>query len=246
MKETMKLLIALQGCDSRIRRIQIKKEEGPGRIQTLKESLDEALREVDEDVKQMESVKKERRQTEQDIDDFENRIVKSTIKLNSIKSNKEYQAALKEIEDLKKAKSKLEDKVLAHMETMDALETKCQETRSRGENLRVQFEKDEKEIRVTMKALDRDLESLQHERSDFIQSIDPEILRRYDSLITHRQGIAISPVVKGVCMGCHMGIPPQKFNELIRGDALMNCPHCTRMIYWGEDEKYQSILNEDH
>jgi predicted nucleic acid-binding Zn-ribbon protein len=36
-----------------------------------------------------------------------------------------------------------------------------------------------------------------------------------------------------------MAIPPQKFNELIRGDKLMNCPNCARIMYWAEDERYQ-------
>jgi len=52
-------------------------------------------------------------------------------------------------------------------------------------------------------------------------------------------GIAISPVIKGVCQMCHLGIPPQKFNELIKGETLMTCPNCMRIIYWGEDERYQ-------
>ena len=245
MKETMILLIGLQGCDSRIRQIQIKKETAPNRIQILKENRDQALREVEEDMKQLDALKKQRRQAERDIDDFENRIVKSTMKLNSIKSNKEYQAALKEIEDIKKEKSQLEDKVLSYMESMDALEAKCQESRRRGEELQAQFEKDEKEILETIQALDRDLESVRHERSDFTQSIDPGLLGRYHLLLNNKHGLAISPVIKGVCMGCHMDIPPQKFNELIRGETLMNCPNCQRMIYWGEDEKYQRVLGEN-
>jgi predicted nucleic acid-binding Zn-ribbon protein len=32
-----------------------------------------------------------------------------------------------------------------------------------------------------------------------------------------------------------MAIPPQRFNELIRGEKLMDCPSCRRIIYWGDD-----------
>ena len=53
-------------------------------------------------------------------------------------------------------------------------------------------------------------------------------------------GQAISSVIQGVCQICHMGIPPQKFNELMRGEALMTCPNCNRMIYWGGDEYFMN------
>jgi predicted nucleic acid-binding Zn-ribbon protein len=42
-----------------------------------------------------------------------------------------------------------------------------------------------------------------------------------------------------------MGIPPQKFNELIRGKDLMSCPYCMRIIYWGEDEGLKEAVEKD-
>ena len=245
MVKKIRLLIGLQGCDKQITGIQIQKADGPGRIQKLKEELDLIMGEVEQAEKQLEDCKKQRRQIEHDIDDLENRIIKSNMKLNNIKSNKEYQAAIKEIDELKKEKSLLEDKALEFMEEMDALEKSCKASQSRSQAEQVQFEKNQKEILKSLKALDRQLADLQQERERFIEAIDPELLKKYNVLKAHRDGLAISPVVKGVCMGCHMGIPPQKFNELIRGEELMDCPNCRRMIYWGDDERFQDIVKSE-
>ena len=88
-------------------------------------------------------------------------------------------------------------------------------------------------------ALDEELNVLEKKRTEFSKTIDQDLLGKYLYLRERKEGQAISPVIDGVCQICHMGIPPQKFNELIKGHALLACPNCHRIIYWGEDEHYQ-------
>jgi predicted nucleic acid-binding Zn-ribbon protein len=52
-------------------------------------------------------------------------------------------------------------------------------------------------------------------------------------------GRAVGPVKNGICQACNMNIPPQRFNELIKGNSLLFCPNCRRIIYWAEDEYYK-------
>ncbi len=90
-----------------------------------------------------------------------------------------------------------------------------------------------------LNGLDKKLEGFEQERINLCQTIDQELLNKYLFLKERKEGQAISSVVSGVCQTCHMGIPPQKFNELIKGNSLLTCPNCYRIIYWGEDEKFQ-------
>ena len=196
------------------------------------------------ELNQLESDRRARRGSEQEIEELENRIIKSNIKLNNIKSNKEYTAALKEVADLEKEKTLMEDVLIGIMEQIETLEQKCVSNKTKGEVLKENFELERDEILEELKALDEVLESLENERADFCKAVDEGLLKRYDILRQHKEGLAISPVVKGICQACHMGIPPQKFNELIRGDALMSCPYCSRIIYWGEDERFNSTLEK--
>ena len=55
-------------------------------------------------------------------------------------------------------------------------------------------------------------------------------LKIYDTLAMKR-GYAVSPVVKGVCQGCHMALPPQLNNILARLQSVETCPRCHRLIY---------------
>ena len=104
MEEKIKILIALQDCDIRMKDIQIKKEEEPKKIQRLKEKLAAVEDHLEEEADRLETYTRDRRQAEQEIEEIENRLKKADIKLSNIKSNKEYQAALKEIDDLKREK----------------------------------------------------------------------------------------------------------------------------------------------
>jgi len=237
----MKLLIGLQDCDIRIRDAQSKKEEKPIRIERLQKELEQNENQLKAELNQLELNRRTRRESEQKIEEFESRIIKSNIKLNNIKSNKEYTAALKELADLGKEKTLMEDGLIEIMEQIEILEKKCVSNRTKGEVLKENFEIERDEILKEMKALDEVLESLENERANFSEAVDEGLLKRYDIIRKHKGGLAISPVVKGICQECHMGIPPQKFNELIRGDGLMSCPYCGRIIYWGEDEHFRNI-----
>lgn len=241
MKDQLKILVQLQACDSRISAIVDQKDKAPLRIQKLQNDLLTAEEKLREDAERLELLVKERREIEQEVQDFENKIDKSNVKLSNIKSNKEYTAALKEIEDLKTAKFQAEDKMIQLLEEIETLEEKKDANKDEQTRLEKDFNNDKIKIEKEISVLDKELEGLQKKSKALGLSMDKEILRRYHFLRERREGQAVSAVVAGVCQTCHMGIPPQKFNELLRGDALMTCPYCNRLIYWGEDEHYQDV-----
>jgi len=244
LDQRMTALIGLQNCDNRIMDIQTRQEKGPLKIQGLKEGLNEMDKRLEAENKQLEESRRQRREIEREIEEIENRIERSNEKLTNIKSNKEYQAALKEIDGLGLKKSLLEDKAIDIMEQIEVLEKSNAATSTEKETLERDFERAREEILGELKALDQDLVKLKREREHFSQNIDGDLLKRYDQIRKYKRGVAISPVIKGICQACHMGIPPQKFNELIRGKELMNCPHCLRIIYWGEDEGLNKVIEQ--
>ena len=244
MKEKIRLLIDLQDCDTRLKIAQNKKKEGPVKIQRLQDGFENCKSQLEAELKLLESFNRERRGAEQEVEGLESQIGKSNIKLNNIKSNKEYKAALKELADQEKQKTVLEDKLIEIMEKIETLEEKYAAGKEKSKELNEKFEKDRDGILKELKALDQVLDRLKIERARFSEAIDESLLRRYDSLRQNKEGHAISPVINGICQTCHMGIPPQKYNELIRGDALMSCPNCHRIIYWGDDDRFRNISDK--
>src|SRR4029079_12811774 len=60
--------------------------------------------------------------------------------------------------------------------------------------------------------------------------VEIQWIKIYDS-VAAKKGYAVAPVVKGVCQGCHMALPPQLANVLARMESIQTCPRCTRLIY---------------
>ena len=65
-------------------------------------------------------------------------------------------------------------------------------------------------------------------------SINGSMIQKYEILRERRNGLAIVNVLEGVCQGCFMNLPPQKYNMLLRGDQVLECPSCQRLIYHQE------------
>jgi uncharacterized protein len=242
LKEKILGLIRLQEFDDKISRLDSIKKDCPIKILKLEEELNACRASFQGDSENLESIKKERRKTEQVTLDLDGKIEKSQVKLSNIKSNKEYTAALKEIEDLNKEKVKVEDGIIRFMEEIEASEKKCLENKNEIDRLQKAFDLDKKKIEQQLEELNKESAVLEEERQKLSSEIDKELLSRYDFLKARKGGIAIGSVIESVCQLCHIKLPPQRFHELIRCNALMSCPNCNRLIYWGEDEFFAKAL----
>jgi uncharacterized protein len=240
LKKQLLLLLELQRCDSQISEILRKKSEGPLRTKKHQSELDEVEKGATESEGRLETLRKERRNVEREVLDLEGKIEKSGIKLSSVKSNKEYTAALKEIEDLKTMRSSIEDRLLHTMEEIEGLERDIQVHKKKRVEVSAEVGKAVSAIQEEMTELENQLAELQKKRPLFLERIDKGLLKTYTLLMERKGGLAVSAVVKGVCQSCHIGFPPQQFNDLLKGDAIQTCPNCNRMIYWGEDEDFQA------
>ncbi len=239
MKDKLNQLIHLQDCDSRIQEILDKKNKGPLKIEQLEKDLSIRQQEFDEDQNQLNLLKKQRKEKEEEVQDIDLRLKKSHSKLIDIKNNKEYQAALKEIDNLKQQQSRIEDEILILMEQIEEMETKCSQNAQAKQELQTKFEQTKEEILKELELLDREYNEIKEKKSNFSNSIEKDLLNRYSYLRDRMGGRAVGPVINGICQACHMGIPPQRFNELRRGNSLLFCPNCHRIIYWAEDEYYK-------
>lgn len=246
MKEKISGLIRLQECDNRIKKMETRKKEGPIKIKNLEEEFNSLSARFQEKHNRLEMLKKDRRKMEQDIQDYETREAKSQIKLGSIKSNKEYTAVLKEIEGLKRERTLAEDNVLRIMEEIEVLEEDYKEGQKEQAASKIKLDADKDEIQKELESLDEQLAVLEKQKAELCEGMDQELLKNYNVLKERKGGVAIGSVIEGVCQACHMEIPPQKFNELIRGHSLMTCPNCNRLCYWGGDEYLMKVLEESN
>ncbi|RLB18300.1 MAG: hypothetical protein DRG82_04130 [Deltaproteobacteria bacterium] len=235
----MKSLIDLQACDTEMGNLQSRIAKGPMKIKELENQLVDMDSEYEAAETQLEDLRRLRREIDSDIEAINGKIDKANTKLSNIKSNKEYKAALKEIDDLTREKSKLEDKAIELMEQVDALSEQCRVKKEERERVYEEINQEKERIVQEMNAMDKAIQSLSRKRGKFCKKVSDDLLRKYDFIRERKAGLALTPVFNGVCQACHMEIPPQRYNELIRGEKLLDCPNCHRIIYWGDNEQFR-------
>lgn len=237
MDNNLKELLKLQSIDARVDEIMKEKEETPRELKKLQESLDLLKVAVEHDLSTLEELKKERRAVERELEEVDLKFKKSKKRLDEVKSNKEYQAVLKEIEDLKKLTFQKEEMAIKWMEEIETQEKECSDNNARWEESQKEYKQRENMVSKRLTELGKETQSLHNERTKVSQVIDRDLLARYTRLRKNLKGLVVTSVKGGVCQGCHLGIPPQQYNELIRGNSLQSCPHCNRLLYWqGEEE----------
>ena len=52
-----------------------------------------------------------------------------------------------------------------------------------------------------------------------------------------RDGIAVAEVVNGSCSACFMALRPQMLVEVKKGEQIVTCESCTRILYVAVDSK---------
>lgn len=236
MKQKLKVLIDLQTLEAEAARVQSALQKIPGTLEALDASFMELRTALSEKNASINELKKEYRAKEVDVEMNLSRMKKSRERMDSVKTNKEYQSLLKEIQDLEEKNSLVEDEMLAGLERIEDGEKEV--LRLKEEMARMEKMVAEQKTTVTRKAeaLKQRQAEVEQQLDEQMRTVDPEILKTYNRVKLRVGAIGIVPVDNAVCKGCHLTIPPQMYNELHRQDSLKFCPHCHRMIYWLAEE----------
>ena len=232
MKEQLSYLIELQKLDLIIGRIISKKSELPEKIVQMDEEFAFSAKSVEESKKKFEELNKLQGEKEDKLKKGIDILKKTKDRLLEVKTNKEYQAMLKEIETIENRNSGSEDEIISGLDQIDHMRAEVRAKEKDFETHRSQYEKEKEKIEKEISQLDYDLADAEKRTDDLRKQIRDELLKRYETIKGRRNGIAVASVWKEVCGGCHMNIPPQMYIELQKSEDLLSCPNCNRIIYW--------------
>jgi predicted nucleic acid-binding Zn-ribbon protein len=236
MNEQLKLLIETQDLDTRIIARQKQIQQIPLRISSMEKPIAEARKTLEARKKQFEGAEKKKRDRERTVDEISERIEKLKERTPQIKTNVEYQALLKEIEAAEKEKYTAEDEILEMMELVDkeSIELKGAEAALGGQEERAEELK--RELQAEVKEAEQNLEGLRDRRATLTGGIDSETYELYMSLLEDKDGLAVVETRAEVCQGCNMNIMPQLFVEILKGEEIIQCPQCRRILYPPNEE----------
>jgi len=178
-----------------------------------------------------------RQELEAALDAEESKMKERRMRLNRVRTEKELAATRREIEIGKETLQKLETDLLVCMEELENLAQQL----SDAEAALAALERPTAELissnREKLAALEAELARDRERRERLATRTDAGLRAKYEQISARRGGLAVVAVRDGTCLGCHMHVPPQLFNELQRGGAVHLCPNCHRMLIWRPDSQ---------
>jgi predicted nucleic acid-binding Zn-ribbon protein len=231
MNDLLQSLARLQTDDTRIASLKAEKAAMPKQLEAIAERRQTSRVELKSIEARLDAAEKERRALEGEVQEATERLRKYKTQLYQIKTNKEYQAMLHEIEATEKRISETEDRVLMAMESIDASKAALVAARSADEESKKVCAEEEVKLQARLSAIEAAIAESEAERARIIADMDAEALRRYEQIRTRRGGLAVVEARQGTCLGCRVELPPQLYIELLKGDALLSCPSCQRILF---------------
>ena len=243
MNEQLRRLVELQEIDSVILSLADKIELLPGKLDQFKTPLEEATASFQKFKSKYEELNKRKKNKDLELEEIQDKINKLRSRSAEIKTNKEYEAHLKEIQGFEKNRSKIEDEILTLMEDIDNFTKNLQEEELEIRKAEDDFQEREKLLEEEKKKLHAEIELQKAKRKDFIAGIDEAIYGQYMTLL-NRSGLAVVLAKDEVCLGCNYNIPPQLYNDIKRNDGIFTCFYCKRFLYYKETPSTESKSQE--
>ncbi|HEV8540488.1 MAG TPA: C4-type zinc ribbon domain-containing protein [Nitrospiraceae bacterium] len=224
-------LIELQTLDLRVSEIREQQRKTPQLIDAAEAPYKEALRLQQEAKAALEALSKERRDRERDLEAHEGQTDKMKTRLSELKTNKEYQAHLFEIEMANKKKGEIEEQILMLMEKMEARQKEIKEVQVKAAEAERRFQQEKGKLETAAADLASELTQLEQKQRDVTAIVGKDLLNRYTKLKATRKDLALAPIRNGICWGCRLQIPPQLVAEVRRSEGLLTCSYCQRILY---------------
>ena len=229
MLEGLAQLVALQRLDDELVAFEREHDGLPARRDQIVQRRSDAELEADRAAEALAAAEVAIRQAEAVLQDNEAELARLENQQFQVKSNDAYSALLREIESAKNSISDSETKILESMEAIETASEVKSSADAASRDATVAFDAESTSIDAREKELREQIEQHRAERLEIGPKVAPELLKHYER-ISKRRSPAVVIMNDELCGGCRVGIPPQDFIEIQRGDRVVTCGNCKRIL----------------
>ncbi len=245
MHSDVKAAIRLQEVDNQAAELSKEVAALPKHIALIENKLAGSTRRLEMDKAALLANGKERKRLREDEIQIQNqKVSKLRDQMLAAKNNEQYKAFQHEIEFCQAEVRKHEDRILELMSESEPLDKNVKSAERALAEEKNQVEAEKAKAREKTAADEKVLGELQARRALIAAEVSPAILKEYDRLRRARRGIAVAEVVDGRCVGCHIGVRPQFMQELRRGDKVMFCESCGRILVYNPPQSVEELVGQ--
>jgi predicted nucleic acid-binding Zn-ribbon protein len=230
VREQLVFLLQLQQSDVKVRELETATTQLPAKLDPLRRDLAKLQGMLDIERAKLTETETWRKTQQDQLDQERIALKAAQSKLQASKNSKEFGAASREVENKRKSITDREAELKKVVEASSTSTTALQQRDKDVDGVRTELANNEAAMADQLASLRSQLAEATTIRNEARAHVEKQWLKIYDTLAAKR-GYAVAPVVKGVCQGCHMALPPQLNNILARMESIETCPRCSRLVY---------------
>ena len=241
MKAELQKLIALQNLDTTIRKLEKDQEAIPQRRAEIEGEFDQRAFEIRALESRRDEAKHTRARLENEVVEQRGRAERAERNLMSSKKQDEYTAAIREADAARKQISALETQILEQLETLEQAEGALNERAAEIASLN-------SDRQARLKAFDEESEAsgerltvARKEREEVFANLPKQMSGLYSRIRARiRDGVAVAEARNRSCTACFMSLRPQVMAEIRRGEEVITCDNCGRILFYVPTEPIQA------
>ena len=238
------MAIRLQEVDQRLSGLAREIAALPRHIAEIEKKLTAHQRKLEADQAALAANQKERKGCDAAIQAQELKISKLKDQMLGAKTNEQYRAFQNEIEFCQKEIRKAEDRILELMTESEPLDKNVKSAEAALKAEKAEVDKEKQVARERTAVDEAAAAELQKERAAMVAEMTPGMVQRYEKARKARRGVGVAEVVDGRCTQCNMMVRPQFFQELKRGDEIMMCESCQRILYYNPPVRIDDLSGD--
>ena len=241
MKAELQKLIALQNLDTTIRKLETDQKAIPERRAEIEREFDQRAFEIRALENRRDEAKQTRARLENEVVDQRGRAERAERNLMSSKKQDEYTAAIREADAARKQISALETQILEQLEILEQAEAALNGRAAEIASLNSDREARLKAFDDETGTIDERLAVARKEREEVFANLPKPMSSLYSRIRARiRDGIAVAEARNRSCTACFMSLRPQVMSEIRRGEEIITCDNCGRILFWVPAESLQA------
>lgn len=242
MQKRLKSLWQVQQVDNELDKLEELRGDLPRELKLLEEKLKELSEKVEERKQERIDSQKKREENDEVVAQSRANLKKYKAQLLQIKTNREYDALMKEIDHTTELITKLEEEnnTLADQSKKHALE--IEEMEPEIAKIKEELKEKGKDLAEIDKKTEKERNALLAKKGTVVSKIGRGDLSYYNR-IREAKGRAVVSIRRNACDGCFASVSSQKQLEIRRNDRIHTCESCGRILISGEIEKFTLETN---
>lgn len=237
MRAELEKLIDLQKTDTEIRRLKKAIETADQRRAAIEQEFERHASSIREVQNRLQSARVDYDQLEKQIVIEKGALERSERNLKHAQNVKEYESAIREVDAIQKKISALETEILEKMSIIEETERILAERADEINQIETRLEAALSEFETSLAEDKAKLETAVARRRSVFDELPKNLTSVYERLAQRsRDGIAVAKVVGTSCSACFMSLRPQILLEVKRGQEIISCESCLRILYFEAEE----------